>query len=495
MAQDLTDAEVRQLYRQNPYVVPAPPEDNFDPDRDPFLGQVGRAELGAYLVKDRETLELTRQILSQSGDDAPAVQTPNPHPDAQWFPDAGLGLFMHWGIHSVVGAQPSWAMIKDYPYAGDVRLYPPSRYFSLAERFDPQHWDPDGFIGRAAEAGFKYAVLTVKHHDGYALWPSQYGDFNSGVYLAGRDLVRDYVEACRAHDVKVGLYFSPRDWHYPGYPVRPGNFDQGQRRYRYDVDPAENQARFEQFFAFTLGQLHELLTDYGKIDLLWFDGQSWQGIDDMRTRAVYAWIRSLQPGIVINDRWSKVRDPDAQDDRVAFGDFHTVENRATDRAPGTWWETCMIWDTRGGWGYDVTEQLRGLNWTLKLLINQRARGGNLLLNLGPRPTGDMTRGFYERLPEIEAWLDRHNPAVLEGAKPLDDPGVTDVPATVNDGHYYLFVEPGRSEPIDLSTDRPIASAKMLADDAAVEFRRVDGRVRFVLPKSYDHWSAVAVEFE
>ena len=481
----------QQLYRDNPYVIPAPPAEAFDESQDPFLNQVGKATLRAYEVTDPQVLELSRRLLSQSGDQAPEVPIPNPHPDAQWFPQAGLGLFMHWGIHSVVGAQPSWAMIKNYPYAGDVKLYPPARYFSLADHFDPQHWEPDKFLAAAADAGFEYAVLTVKHHDGYALWPSKFGDFSTAEYLPGRDLVRDFVDGCRKNGLKVGLYFSPRDWHYPGYPVRPGHFDQRHRRIDYAVPAEENQRRFEQFHAFTLGQLQELLTNYGQIDVLWFDGQSWQGIDDMRTRAVYQWIRSLQPGIVVNDRWSKVRNPDAEDDRQDFGDFYTVENRDIDDAPDSWWETCLIWDTRGGWGYDVTEQLRPVNWALQRLIANRARGGNLLLNLGPRPTGEMTEGFYQRLPELKQWMTNHRESVI-GTRAAEDPSIANAPITVGANALYLFVSPGRTDPIDLTVDQPIASATLLSSGEALTPEHVGKTYRFKLNAAPDQWTAIRV---
>jgi alpha-L-fucosidase len=131
---------------------------------------------------------------------------PNPHPEAQWFPDASLGLFMHWGIHSVTGAQPSWDMIAHYPYGG--RVSPPDKYYAMADQFNPQKYDPDKWMKAAKEAGFTYAVLTTRHHDGYALWPSKYG-IGTKQYMNGRDLLKPYVDACRANGLKVGFYFSP----------------------------------------------------------------------------------------------------------------------------------------------------------------------------------------------------------------------------------------------------------------------------------------------
>ncbi len=140
------------------------------------------------------------------------------HPDAQWFENAGLGLFIHWGISSNSpkgNSEISWAMIRNLPWdPKNTGTLTPTEYFKLAEQFDPQNYDPDKWLAAAAKAGFRYAVMTTKHHDGYALWPSEYGEYSTRQYLDGRDLVRPYVEACRKNGLKVGLYYSPPDWYF-----------------------------------------------------------------------------------------------------------------------------------------------------------------------------------------------------------------------------------------------------------------------------------------
>ena len=192
------------------------------------------------------------------------------------------------GIDSVAGIQPSWAMIKDYPAGGDPNFHPPEKYYALADKFDPKNYDPDKWMAAARKAGFTYAVLTAKHHDGYALWPTKYGDMNTRRYLGGRDLLRPYVEACRKHGLKVGFYFSPTDWHYPGYPINDVDFDYTKRlKFSAVKDPEQNQRNFEKFYAYTIGQLRELLTQYGRIDILWFDGISWYPFTDMRASHNY----------------------------------------------------------------------------------------------------------------------------------------------------------------------------------------------------------------
>jgi alpha-L-fucosidase len=210
-----------------------------------------------YAVDEQQT----KEALDLFQDKPPQTILSNTHPDAQWFPKAGLGLFMHWGIHSVAGIQPSWAMIKDYPAGGDPKFHPPEKYYALADKFDPKNYDPDKWMAAARKAGFSYAVLTAKHHDGYALWPTKYGDMNTRRYLGGRDLLRPYVSK--------RLKFSP---------VK---------------DPEQNQRNFEKFFADTIGQLRELLIQYGKIEILWFDGISWYPFTDMRTTQTLDWVRKL----------------------------------------------------------------------------------------------------------------------------------------------------------------------------------------------------------
>lgn len=249
------------------------------------------------------------------------VVMPTRHPDAQWYPGAALGLFMHWGIHSVDGIQPSWNMIKHYRYGGK-RYHSPKRYYRLARKFKPTIL-PDSFLTAACDAGFTYAVLTTRHHDGYALWPSKYG---IGVRhdLPGRDLVREYVDACRAAGLKVGLYFSPRDWHYPE-AMAPCEFNVRTRsKVPAITDSVANRAKYVRFVGYVMRQLEELLTGYGKIDLLWLDGMEWRGITENNTEKIYSWIRTMQPGIVINDRWANLVDPDNPDGTsVRIGDLTT----------------------------------------------------------------------------------------------------------------------------------------------------------------------------
>ncbi len=231
----------------------------------------------------KKDLKRAQELLAAPAADGKLV-FPNPAPGAQWFPSASLGLFLHWGIHSMIGAQPSWNMIKDYKWGGEYHSR--QDYYDQANHFAPGNYF-EKYLSAAREAGFKYAVLTTRHHDGYALWPSRYG-IGVKQYMGGRDLVREYVDACHKTGMRVGFYFSPQDWHYPGY--RPDTeWDVATWGKRGPVqDSVQNRKDFEKFFAYVIAQLEELLTNYGRVDVLWLDGMGWYGIpvSDLQTERV-----------------------------------------------------------------------------------------------------------------------------------------------------------------------------------------------------------------
>lgn len=322
-------------------------------------------------------------------EEAAVARSGTSHPDAQWFPEAGLGLFAHWGIHSVAGLQPSWAMIRDYPY-GYSDAYPPEKYFALADRFRPAAYDPERWLAAASAAGFRYAVLTTKHHDGYTLWPSAVGGFGVQSHLGGRDLVEPFVRACRNQGLRVGLYFSFADWKYPDFPLGDVDFDHKKRGQFPPIDPAEDERRFAEFLEFTKIQLRELLTNYGKVDLLWFDGVGWRDRQPtgMRGEEVVPWLRSLMPGVVINNRWGQL------------GDYTTPEGRFPEERPEGWWETCHCTNPLGHWGYTPDEPFPATEWFVEMTEKCTRWGGNFLPNIGPAPDGSMPPYDYRLCEDL-----------------------------------------------------------------------------------------------
>ena len=430
---------------------------------------------------NKESMQLMKDVIHS--DTAVDIKFPTAHPDAQWYPNAGLGLFMHWGIHSVVGAQPSWDMISNYPHGGKVA--PPEKYYALVDSFNPQHYNPDKWLGAAKKAGFKYAVLTAKHHDGYALWPSEYG-IGTKQYMNGRDLLKPYVEACRNNGLKVGFYFSPRDWHYPDFPLDDVNFDFNQRgNFPQLVDTLSNQKDYQKFMAYTLAQIKELLTQYGKIDVIWFDGMGWRDIDDMKTNEVYAWIRTLQPGIVINDRWSNIVNPDDPNgEGIPIGDFLSpFECVKPTFRPNTWWEHCDIW-TRGGggWGYDKTGTFKSWQWFFEHFITSRSMDGNFLPNVGPDPQGDMHPNYYETMDKLADWMEHSKESVFN-IHSIAESNLSNVMMTAANNKWYLHLLPEFDDLVQVGTTKKPASVNLLRTGESIDFTYHNSKVQFKVPSS------------
>jgi alpha-L-fucosidase len=373
------------------------------------------------------------------------------HQDAQWFPDAGLGLFVHWGLSSVDGNMDlSWGMMAHTPY--DLQLFNtnkmrPADYWKLADRFSPEQYEPERWLAAAKRAGCRYAVLTTRHHEGYALWPSEHGDFSTRTHMGGRDLVATFVEACRKLDMKVGLYYSPPDWRYcrdyMSFNYRDGLwYDQWKESNpdRHSVippaeawdenweprPPAEPMPEaFEREFAgYVRGQIFELLRNYGQIDIIWFDGNPFKRFMPITVEE----IRDAQPGILINPRLHGVVD------------FETPENQLVAERPAGWWEACLLFNEGAdGWGYTANEAYKPTSWFFDMLARHRTWGGNILLNCPPRPDGEMPDTYYRRMDEIAEWMSVHGETLFD----VDEgpyPDQCTVPVTIaKDGTWYLHL--------------------------------------------------------
>ncbi len=324
----------------------------------------------------------------------------NDDPRAAWFCGAGLGLFIHFGL-SAVNAEVdlSWGMIKNKPW--DDYEITPNEYFRLAKEFCPDRFDPDKWLKAAANAGFKYAVFTTRHHDGFALWGSKYGSFNVMSSPCGRDLVREYVDACRKNGLKVGLYYSPPDWYYNrdymSYDYASMSMDctfDGSVAEILDADhrPAPAKTKPEgfdaQYLRYIRGQITELMTNYGEIDILWFDGGS-----NLSDAISISEIREMQPGILVNTRMH------------SMGDFETFECRLPDTKPEGWWEHEDIWAQGPWWGYmKQSKDYKTIDWFISEYEKTRAMGGNFLVNVGPMADGSLPDVVYERLREVEKYF-------------------------------------------------------------------------------------------
>jgi alpha-L-fucosidase len=412
------------------------------------------------------------------------------HPEAQWFPAAGAGLFIHWGISSVLGkCDLSWGMVANTPWdaaAGGANKLTPNQYYALAECFQPDSYNPDEWMRLARDAGFQYAVLTTKHHDGYTLWPSKFGRLGTHTHMGGRDLVGPFVEACRGAGLKVGLYYSPPDWyfdrHYRSWGYAPSRPSQATQTL-LDMDhhpvgalpprpPGHDAARAE----LVRGQVRELLTRWGRIDLFWFDG----GNGEMDP----AEVRAMQPHIVINNRNGGV------------GDYDHSECRLPAHRPTGWFETCYVCWGHGGWGYIAGASGDTAAQYLDKLVRIRTWGGNLLANIGPDGHGRFPSEYMTAWRQIGQWMS-HSGQSIVGAQEGPYPEHCSVPVTRKGQSFYLLPPSDHSGPLRLmGLGAPPAHVRLLRTGHEAAWRFAQGELSVELrPQDRSGLvDAVAVEF-
>ena len=329
---------------------------------------------------------------------------------------------------------------SDWNLDGKPPAITPNQYWTMAKDFNPQHYDPDRWCQAARAAGFVYVVLTTKHHEGFAQWPTAFGDFNTKNYMGGRDLVKDYVEACRRNDLKVGLYYSGPDWHFDrdymsflyhgAYRLNPGlpqlDADLLPRTGQKSADEVARHTTA--FAALVKGQVEELLTRYGKIDLLWFDGKP--AVPNPSEVIPLSRIRELQPGIVVDNRLH------------GHGDFFTYERNLPSKktVPG-WAELCNTWTN--AWPYVKGESYRSAGYVLGQLANCRSIGINYLLGTGTMSSGELAPDAYQNMAVVADWM-KQNGAAVHDVEPLGENESASVPAAAAQTTRYLFAIPSLS---------------------------------------------------
>jgi alpha-L-fucosidase len=371
-----------------------------------------------------------------------------------WFLDAGFGLFVHWSHCSQQGRELSWPLVGGTTALPHSHPVPVDEWYSHALDFDPRPGAPVEWAERGAAAGARYLVLTTKHHDGFALWPTATSDFHIGNAAYGGDLVGEYVDATRSAGLRVGLYFSLSDWHHPDYPA----FRDDMRPYQFIAYPRPSAEAWARFGDDLMTQLTELLTHYGTIDVLWFDGGWERTAAEWRSAELETHIRSLQPDIVINDRLPGV------------GDFTTPEQFVPPEAPEGRWETCLTMNESWGWVPDDLD-LKSPHTLVRVLAEIVGRGGNLLLNISPTADGSLPPTQVERLDALTGWMHR-NAEAIHDTRPGLEPWQFYGPSTRRADVVYLICV---QRPYDTVTVRGVPirrveGARHLASDTPLAFR-------------------------
>jgi alpha-L-fucosidase len=320
--------------------------------------------------------------------------------DTSWFAHDRFGLFIHWGLYAL-GARHEWLMHQESIPVEEYRR----RYFA---HFDPDLYDPVAWAAAAANAGMKYFVVTTKHHEGFCLWDSKHTDYKAPSTPAGRDLLKPMVEAFRAKGMHVGFYHSLIDWHHPQYVIDPHIGPYRAAPNRAEMNASRNQAKYAQYLH---GQVRELLTQFGKIDIFWFDFSyphadgSGKGRDDWESQKLYEMLRQLQPHAIVDDRLDL---PDGWDIKTPEQD--RPREWVTVNGQRVVWEACNTFS--GSWGYHRDETTwKSVEQLLTMLVDTVSKGGNLLLNVGPTARGEFDERAMDRLRGIGAWMKRHSRSI------------------------------------------------------------------------------------
>ncbi len=318
-----------------------------------------------------------------------------PLKNMQWFKDVKLGIFMHWGIYSVLGVEESWSFFN-----GDVDY---DTYMNQLNGFTAEKYDPKKWAELFQKIGAKYTVLTTKHHDGVALWDTKVSEL-SVVHKtpAGRDLIGPYCEAIKEQGLKVGLYYSHLDWNHPDYPSLVPHSDEWWARSVYNCpgDGKDDLEAWNRFLKFHRTQLAELLTNYGKIDLLWFDGVWERTEEQWDFKGMNDYIRSLNPEIIINSRIG------------GYGDYQTPEQAIPVSRPQGPWEFCVT--LNDSWGYNPKdENYKSTRQLVRIFTECISMGGNLLLDIGPKPDGTIDEQDEKALLDFGTWVNQYQEAIYD----------------------------------------------------------------------------------
>ena len=375
----------------------------------------------------------------------------------KWWHEARFGMFIHWGLYSVLGRH-EWVMENEG--------IPVAEYEQLAKRFKPKPNAARDWARLAKAAGQKYMVMTTKHHEGFCQFDSKLTDYNAARQGPGRDLVKEYVEAARAEGMRVGFYYSLMDWHHPD----------GARC-------ATDEAARRRFVAYIHGQIRELLTNYGKIDILWYDVASPLDAKGWESEKMNEMVFQLQPEIIVNNR------------NKLDGDFATPEQRIT--AEKRAWESCMTMND--SWGYQKADDAWKTSKTVvRNLVTCAHDTGNYLLNIGPKPDGSIPEESVGIMTAVGKWMAKNGKSIYD--TDVCQPRRSNYASFSRKGNtLYMHVWFWPGETVALAgMQNQVKSARLLATGKTVKFEQDRFRVRFTgLPEKApdEPVTTLAIEFD
>ncbi|MBN2357048.1 alpha-L-fucosidase [candidate division KSB1 bacterium] len=416
----------------------------------------------------------------------------------QQFQNQKFGLMMHWGPYCQWGVVESWSICsEDEPWCsrgGRNYIEYVRDYENLKKSFNPLRFDPHKWARAAHDAGMRYLVFTTKHHDGFCMFDSKYTDYKitdpqCPFHIDARaNITREIFSAFRRRGFMIGAYFSKPDWHHPDYWAK--EWATPDRNVNYD--PAKYPQRWKRFCEFTYNQIQELLTDYGRVDILWLDGgwvrpsvsitddiKSWAGMkpydQDIHMDRIADMARRLQPGLIMVDRTVTGK----------YENYRTPEQQIPEQPLDYPWETCMTMGS--SWSFNPGDSHKSARQLIHTLVEIVAKGGNFLLNVGPDPTGEWPAEAYDRLERIGRWMRDNSPAIYNSAPFYPYKKDAFAYTALQDGriHAVYLVQEGEAMPAEIDIPAvpadTTATIELLGYAKPLTWRTHKGGITVVVP--------------